>query len=416
LSKRVLIGTSEIAGHFDDYRKGYEACGYSVKTIVRSKLKMFKHIDYDYVIDEMIPTSSNPWLNLQFKRLNTLLRHFFLFFLCLRADIFHVLWPVGFVKWSFFLPLIKRFNPKLQIVFNAVGDDVRWRYAELQECEHLGFVIDPALVKKAEVEGLVTLEEKLKILRIFEKHADLILSHPSQAQIEIRPYRFYYLPMQLDHFKFSSKRNNKVPIVVHAATERAVKGTDEVIKAVEELKAEGEEFEFRLLERMPNKELLAQLREADIVVYNPYGKYTGKLGLEALASGCLLVTNYDTSFLPVPPESPVVHTTPDNLKSNLKELFATLPQQESLRIAGRNWVEKYYETTVVCRRIVDDLKKLEAGEELELDFYPDFYRTAYTPVLGPDEVALQNRYVEDLKEMKWYGEAIPSGERDGLVF
>ncbi|MEL6821492.1 MAG: hypothetical protein AAFP70_07015, partial [Calditrichota bacterium] len=207
--KKILIGTTEIAGAFADYRSGYEACGCKVKTLVRQRVNRFEHLSYDYIIEDMLPVFSNGLLQSIRNKLMVILRHLILFFLLLRTDVFHVIWPGDFVKWRYFLPVIRFFRPGLIILFNPVGDDIRWRQAFIQEGEKAGFKISNAFKERASGETTHTLEQKLTILRTFEKYADLICSHPSQAQIELRPYRYYYLPMQLDHITYNEKPNEK---------------------------------------------------------------------------------------------------------------------------------------------------------------------------------------------------------------
>ncbi|MGH1366142.1 MAG: glycosyltransferase family protein [Calditrichia bacterium] len=412
---KILIGTTEIAGAFDDYRSGYEACGCKVTTLLSKRVSMFQHVEYDYVMEDMLPRVEKRPFRYFRTALMIALRHVFLFYLLMRTDVFHVIWPGNFVKWRFFLPLVKYFNPKLIVLFNPVGDDVRWRQAFIQEGENNGFEIATSFRERASGETIETLKEKLDLLRTFEVHADLICSHPSQAQIEIRPYRYYYLPMQMEHLHYSES-NNPVPVIIHASTERAIKGTQLVIDTMEQLKQAGVRLDFHLLERLPNKELLYKLSKADIVIYNPYGRGSGKFGLEALASGCLLFTSYDIDYLPVPSNPPIVHVTPETLAERLKYYLNNPAEMQELRKAGRKWVEDYFAAPAVCQRLLDDVQAIREGKELTYDFVPSFFRDHYFPVFGEKEVALQNNYLDEIRAEPWYEEFVSQGVRNKLKF
>ncbi len=58
---------------------------------------------------------------------------------------------------------------------------------------------------------------------------------------------------------------NPIPLVVHAPSRRIAKGSDYILKAVEELKQELD-FDFKLLEHMPRQEAMKQVQQCDIFI------------------------------------------------------------------------------------------------------------------------------------------------------
>jgi glycosyltransferase involved in cell wall biosynthesis len=113
-------------------------------------------------------------------------------------------------------------------------------------------------------------------------------------------------------------------IVVHAPNHRALKGTDQVIAAVETLRREGLHVRLELLERKPNEEVRSALQHADILAEQFLAAYA-MLAVEGLASGLPVMAHL--SFLPrelrehpAVLECPIVDTSLGTLTDNLRRL------------------------------------------------------------------------------------------------
>jgi len=118
-------------------------------------------------------------------------------------------------------------------------------------------------------------------------------------------------------------------VVVHAPNHRALKGTEQVIRAVRTLNDEGLRVRLDLLERRPNDEVRAALHGADIVAEQFLAAYA-MLAVEGMASGTPVMAHL--SFLPpevrahpAVQECPIVDTSLDTLTDNLRRLV-TDPQ------------------------------------------------------------------------------------------
>jgi glycosyltransferase involved in cell wall biosynthesis len=113
-------------------------------------------------------------------------------------------------------------------------------------------------------------------------------------------------------------------VVVHAPNHRTLKGTGQVIAAVETLKREGLKVHLELLERKPNEEVRAALQRADILAEQFLAAYA-MLAVEGLASGLPVMAHL--SFLPrelrehpAVLECPIVDTNVKTLIDNLRRL------------------------------------------------------------------------------------------------
>jgi len=141
------------------------------------------------------------------------------------------------------------------------------------------------------------------------------------------------------------------PLVVHIPSRPEVKGTRFVLSAVERL-SRRLDFEFRLIEGMPHREVLAVMRESDIVldqfIIGSYGTVT----LEAMALGKPVLCYINPSFYPrLPRDIPVVNANPDDLEDKLRTLLedGRLRRQTGLR--GRRYVEKHHDAHQIARRL-----------------------------------------------------------------
>jgi glycosyltransferase involved in cell wall biosynthesis len=113
-------------------------------------------------------------------------------------------------------------------------------------------------------------------------------------------------------------------VVLHAPNHRTLKGTEQVIAAVETLKREGLQVRLELLERKPNEEVRTALQHADILAEQFLAAYA-MLAVEGLASGVPVMAHL--SFLPrdlrehpAVLECPIVDTSLGTLTDNLRRL------------------------------------------------------------------------------------------------
>lgn len=198
-----------------------------------------------------------------------------------------------------------------------------------------------------------------KTLRRIERFAGDIICLPSIAHALKREYHIIYPPFNDNGVCFNIP-NNRKPLVVHAPTDREYKGTEYILRAVKELKKEGLEFAFVLLENLPRNELLKKLTKADIAVDQLFEVNPGVLALEAMASGCVVLGGNLTKFSGFPESLPVVHTDPSNVYNNLKRVIGNAALRTDLAVKGKEYVEKYHSKESTAKRFLEIFK--ERGE------------------------------------------------------
>jgi len=187
-------------------------------------------------------------------------------------------------------------------------------------------------------------ERKIEVVRAAERYADLILSDPAYAQLQSRPYMCADAPLDLSQYSFHV-HDKKVPLILHAPTNRAFKGTDYVLASIERLKREGLSFRFRLVERVPHTKLTEMLADPDIAI-------------DQLCRGWVVVLDRTSRY--------------------------------ELACGRRAHIVGHHDHVKVTQSIIDRLK---AGKVRESDLVPTFYRRFVMPedLLRKERLRRRNR-------------------------
>lgn len=242
----------------------------------------------------------------------------------------------------------------------------------------------------------VSFEERLRTLRRTERHADAIFSVPDQMGLALRPYHHLQVPIVLDRMTYDVSGRER-PLVVHAPSVPHIKGTDLIESTLDTLRREGVDFEFRSVRNLPHAEVLALLRDADVLVDELIAHGPGWLSFEAMASGCAVATRYlegsPDCFRP-----PVVAITEVTIYERLRRLLTDRALRMQLARAGRAYVE----TNNRVERVVDELiEKTFAGVDGRCDYAPTYLRDAYEPASSAEAELIARAEVEVVEE-SWY--------------
>ncbi len=424
MKKKIFIGEIDICGQIGDFKKGYESLGYKVFTLVKNRTKAsYEDIKYSFVLHSLYPFNLLQTSN----KLKIFLRKIYsLFFVnpvyysvwiwaILNFNTFHFVW-ITEKKWKFILYLLKKLNKK--IIVSYVGSDTKWHPTYMQESEILGLEHAPSeLLMRNALEQNITIEEKLQTIRIGEKYANVINSVPDQAQLALRPYFNFYIPVDFNSIKFNIPKNIKPVVSIGLTrTKGGGKNSQTLIDMITDFKKNTEiQFEFIVIQNKQHKEVIKILSYSDIFIYSPYTKGAGKFGMEALASGTVLLTGYDKDYLKLPPNPPIVNITSENLLEKLEYYLINTQERKILAKNGRKWVEKYADPTWICNKIINNLN----NPDTKPDYYPEFFRhhaTFNSKWDSPDSIEICNKWTNFVKNYTWYKKYIKPGEREGLKF
>ena len=147
-------------------------------------------------------------------------------------------------------------------------------------------------------------------------------------------------------------RDGSEIVVVHAPNHRHYKGTGHLLRAVEQLRAEGLSVSLDLVERLPNDEALDRYAAADIVADQFLAGAYALFAIEGMSLGKPVISYLNERFLPWHPEwrdCPIVSASPDTLVEVLRRLVGDGRLREELGRRGPPYVEKYHSLESVGR-------------------------------------------------------------------
>ena len=154
-------------------------------------------------------------------------------------------------------------------------------------------------------------------------------------------------------------------VVVHAPTDRVIKGTQYVIEAVDMLRSEGVPIRLDLVEGVSREVALKRLASADLLVDQLMLGWYGTVAVEAMALGrpvMAYIHEDEPEDNPFGAELPVVRTTPATLVDDLRAVAADRASLRELGVAGRRFVEQHHDPRQIARAALAGFVELPASE------------------------------------------------------
>jgi glycosyltransferase involved in cell wall biosynthesis len=176
------------------------------------------------------------------------------------------------------------------------------------------------------------------------------------ADLELATYvapafrRVYVTPLPLHSTgRGEPRRPADTPVVLHAASDSVVKGTDAIRRAVAEV-ARRRPLEFRTLSGVSHAEVAAALDQADVVVDQLNSATSGVFALEAMRRGLPVLGEYQPDALaPYQQSLPVVRVTAETLADELDALLGDAERRERVGAAGIAYTTATHGLTDVAR-------------------------------------------------------------------
>ena len=321
--------------------------GYTSQTLVSRVYNINNKSDFDEVYEELLQKTYKgfPYF---FK---FLFKEFFIFDYALKHySIFHFPasgGPLGNTnKWNKEAELIHRIGGKV-IILPYGADFFQYSKVSNVSLRHALMSHYPRYAREEE-----TIEQRIKY---WSKEADVFLSGLQTYGLgrwDLFPYLMVTIDDEAWKMKATFSKNNGtngVVNVIHTPNHRVIKGTEYVIRAIEELKKEGLQVNLILLEGVKNDEVKRIMQEdADILVEQLIQGYALS-AIEGMSTGVAVISNLEEehytrafrrySYLE---ECPILNGTPEDIKDKLRMLITNPQLREDLGKAGRAYVEKYH--------------------------------------------------------------------------
>lgn len=274
------------------------------------------------------------------------------------CDMFVYVYSVGFLPLQLDLLFLRSLGKHVVVFF--CGDDIRYRPIQM----HLDRILTSAPPHPLDAQELALYASGTEggrfwrsfwATKLAEKTGCRIVAARDSATFQAKPYAPFRFPQQ--QLIREPKRARRCPLVVHAPSNRLVKGTSYVLEAMAMLKRESVEFEFELISDRPNAYVRQRLIDADIVVDQP-GVWIGRLAAEGLSSGCVVVGGNQTHFGFSEDDSPVVQFDRDAgaLATTLRTLITDHERRERLMRASFGYALRNFSYDAFVRYVDDVLE------------------------------------------------------------
>ena len=357
MEKKILIGMNEIVNTIAIYKKELKKMGHEVKTIVAWKNRFFLNEKYDHVIFENIRDYMGNYL------VEKILKHIYLslklimllFKYINKYNIYIFIFNKSFLPLRLDYLLLKLLG-KI-IVSDFRGCDIRhWEaYESMANKYHVTSICIDCEYKNT-YKCSYTRKKLLAIMS--EKFSDIIFTSKIDSQLLSKPFFYIGIPIELDKYNFKIPKN-KIPVIVHAPSNRAIKGTKYILDTLNRLEKDGYKFKLVLLENQPNEIVRKELSEADIVIDQLFSIGPAAFSLEAMASGCAVLTGYKEEFFPA--KCPVVPIAKNNIYEKIKYLLDNKKEIYKYAVVSRRYVEKYHDSKTVVENLLNIIEGYKTG-------------------------------------------------------
>ena len=350
LSPRLIWGPDSIINN-KYYSLALQEAGFSSKTLMQSTKSIINsRSDYDIYYEDLAPKGFPKFFAIEIFHEYYFSSYSAFCFAVNNFDIFHHPFTGGFLRDT----VLRKWEARIlrlagcKTVILGYGGDF-YRYSKILNSSWLHGM----LTHYFEL-GLQEPKTNTNVM-YWSKNADFIINGMQIDHLgrwDALPFRAEVIDLDAWKPKEIYSQNDGIngPVhIFHAPNHRVIKGTEFLIKAVEELQTEGLEVHLILMEKRPNEEVKKILHERTDICFDQLNLGYAMSAIEGFASGIPVLTNLENenyvrvfrrySFLN---ECPALSVSHENLKDNLRILIRNPKLREQLGRAGRKYAAKYH--------------------------------------------------------------------------
>ena len=266
-------------------------------------------------------------------------------------DIFHFFWGkslYGLDRYPHLdLPLLRRLGKKIFVHFRGI-ELVDLAYFDYLRARTAGDEVEePPMSRPDQIRSLSKWQRYAH--RMLVSEPDLFWVVPEAEMVQQAVDLARWTPTR----KEPQSRNDGVIRIAHAPSMRRKKGTEFVIRSVEELKKQGYAIELVLIEKVPYSEVQALYERCDIGIDQVLYGWYGKVSIELMALGKPVICYINPELHPYRESMPIVSADPRNLTEKLKELVESEDLRNGLGAAGKKYAAQYHDVKSIVDRCLD---------------------------------------------------------------
>lgn len=156
-----------------------------------------------------------------------------------------------------------------------------------------------------------------------------------------------------------AKRDDKQMLVVHSPTDRILKGTYYLVKAIEGLQKDGFPIVLQLIENVPHEKALAMYAQADVAVdqllIGSYGTFSIEMMYLEKPVICYIREDIRAYY---PDDLPILSARPDNIGDVLKWLYYHRKDWEEIGKRGVEYVKSFHDSITIAAKLLNYYRTL----------------------------------------------------------
>lgn len=171
------------------------------------------------------------------------------------------------------------------------------------------------------------------------------------------------LAINLESYIYMQPAINEKLVIMHAPSNRGVKGTDYIVEAIHKLINEGENVELILIENVKHCQLQDFYLKCDLFIDQIMSGWYGTASIEAMAYGKPVISSLRSDyfeFINYGMEIPIIHADPDSIYLVIKDLINNKTKLPDIGKKSRKFVEKYHNARTIASQLIEIYKKLLA--------------------------------------------------------
>lgn len=266
----------------------------------------------------------------------------------LTYDIYHFRFGQSLLPWNLDMPVLKMLGKKIIMIFD--GSDLRqWDKFNKDKYNRL-------LVNDMKVNKLYQIRKRIRYCWVNLWADKIVVATPDL--IEFAP-EAEYIPNPIVPSLPKSKKERKIIKILHAPSNKQVKGTKYIIKAVNELKKKKIPAEMLLLENIPHNEMIKYYHQTDIVIDQVLIGIYSLVGGEGMTCQKPVISYIRPDLKKYyPDELPIISANPDNLTEKIEELVINQKLRSDLGKKGSVFIKKYHNPEIIMKRWARIYQKL----------------------------------------------------------
>ena len=158
-------------------------------------------------------------------------------------------------------------------------------------------------------------------------------------------------------------------VVGHAPTHRMVKGTDEIIRVVQNLRSKGIKIRLELIEGLSRDDAQKKFQEIDLFIDQLVIGWYGVVSLEVMALGkpvLCFIMGRGLRFVPpkMLADLPIIKADESSLEEKLVGVMQmSIEQRQSLAERGLAYLKEWHDPTKIAQRVVGDYRKVLSSQD-----------------------------------------------------